>query len=457
VTSVIQALQTRCEARLIGPDDPNWDEARGAWNLSVDQHPAAVALPESADDVAAVVEAARDQGLRVAPQGTGHGAPARGSLEDSILLKTERMRGVTIDPEARRARAEAGAQWRDLTPPAAEQGLAALSGSAGDVGIVGYSVGGGVGWMVRKLGLAANSIVSAQVVTAEGGPLTADRDSEPDLFWALRGGGGSFGAVTALEIELLPIRELYAGVLYWPQERAAEVLSAWREWTNGVPDELTSLGRLLNVPPFPEIPEPIRGRSFVVVEAAFLGDEAAGAELVAPLRELGPELDTFTVMPPPQLATLHNDPPEPVPGSGDGGLLDDLPNGAVEALVECAGPASGTPLLSVEIRHLGGAAGRPDPEGGALDHIPAQFSTYAVGIAATPDMKAAVQEAAGRVREAFAEGASSANFLNFADQPGADTATMFTPEAYKRLGEVKQAYDPDDVFQANHPIAPTAG
>jgi hypothetical protein len=311
--------------------------------------------------------------------------------------------------------------------------------------------------MVRKYGLAANSIVSADVVTAESGPVTADRESEPDLFWALRGGGGSFGAVTALEIELLPIRELYAGVLFWPQEQAGEVLSAWRAWTNGVPDEMTSLGRLLNVPDFPFLPDAIRGRSFVVVEAAFLGDEADGSDLLAPLRELAPEMDTFTIMPPPQLGTVHNDPPEPVPGAGDGVLLDDLTGGAVEALVECAGPQSGTPLLSVEIRHLGGAAGRPDPEGGALDHIPAQFATYAVGMAATPELKAAVQEAVGKVRGAFTECMSPNAYLNFTDMPVGDTATMFTPEAHKRLGEIKQSYDPDDVFQSNHPIAPAAG
>jgi FAD binding domain/Berberine and berberine like len=457
VTSVLEALQTRLDGRLIGPDDSNWDEARAAWNLSVDQHPAAVALPESAEDVAAVVAGAREQGLRVAPQGTGHGAQARGSLEDSVLLKTERMRGAEVDVDARRARVQAGAQWGDLTPLAAQDGLASLSGSAGDVGIVGYSVGGGVGWMVRKHGLAANSIASAQVVTADGDLVTADRDSEPDLFWALRGGGGSFGAVTALEIELLPITELYAGVLFWPQERAGEVLSAWRDWTDGVPEEMTSLGRLLNVPPFPEVPEPIRGRSFVVVEAAFLGDEAAGAELLAPLRELGAEMDTFTTMPPPQLATVHNDPPEPVPGAGDGVLLDRLDDGAIEGLVQRAGPESGAPLVSLEIRHLGGAAGRPDPEGGALDHIPAAFATYAVGIAPTPEMKAAVQESAGQVREAFAQCLSASTFLNFTEQPRTDTATMFTAEAHKRLGAVKHAYDPDDVFQSNHPIAPAAG
>ena len=345
-----------------------------------------------------------------------------------------------------------------MTPPAAEHGLAALSGSAGDVGVVGYSVGGGVGWMVRKHGLSVQRDRAArEVVTADGKLVTAGPDSEPDLFWAIRGGGGSFGVVTTLEIELLPVRELYAGVLFWPQERAAEILPAWRDWTTDLPEEMTSLGRLLNVPPFPEIPEPIRGRSFVVVEAAFLGDEAAGTELLAPLRELGPEMDTFaTHSRRPGWPTLHNDPPEPVPGRRRRRAARQLHRRGARPLVAARRAGSGTPLLSVEIRHLGGAVGRPDPEGGALDHIPADFAVYAVGIAATPEMKAGVNDAIAQ----SARGVRRMHELRHA------TSTSRTarrtprgcsrPSAYARLAEIKRAYDPDDVFQSNHPIAPAA-
>jgi hypothetical protein len=455
VTPVLEALKSRLNGRLISPDDPHWDEARLAWNLSVDQRPAAVALPESADDVVAVVQTAREHGLRVAPQGTGHGASATGSLADAVLLKTHRMGGVDIDADNARVRVEAGALWENVTPPAAERGLAALAGSAGDVGVVGYSLGGGVGWLVRKHGLACNSIAGAEVVTADGNLVTAGPDSEPDLFWAIRGGGGSFGVVTKLELDLVPVESLYAGVLFWPQEKAAEILPAWRDWTADLPEEMTSLGRLLNVPPFPDIPEPVRGRSFVVVEGAFLGDEAAGGDLLAPLRELGPEMDTFASISPPGLAAVHNDPPEPVPGAGDGVLLDSCTDGSFDLLVQRAGHGSGTPLLSVEIRHLGGAVGRPDPDGGALDHIPAGFAVYAVGMAPTPEMKAGVHEALDGVREAFAEGLSSGGYLNFADR-ATDVAKAFPPGSSARLGEVKRAYDPDDVFQSNHPIVPAA-
>ncbi len=455
MSAALDALRSSLDGRLVGPEEDRWDASRQAWNLTVDQSPAAVALVESADDILGVVTAAAEHGLGVAAQGTGHGASARGDIADCVLLKTERMRGVEIDTGSSIARVQAGAQWKDLTPAAADEGLAALSGSAGDVGVVGYSVGGGIGWMVRKHGLSANTIRSAQVVTADGRLVTASPDSEPDLFWAIRGGGGSFGAVVSLELGLLPVRSLYAGVLFWPQERAGEILPAWRDWTGGLPEEMTSLGRILNVPPFPEVPEPIRGRKFVAVEAAFLGDEAAGSELLAPLRELGPEMDTFTTMPPPQLATLHNDPPQPVPGSGDGLLLDSCPDAALEALVEAAGAESGTGLLSVEIRHLGGAAGRPDPDGGALDHLPAEYAVYGVGIAATPEMKAGVDASLERMRAAFADCCSDVTYLNFADTP-VDASTLFSPEAYARLGEVKRAYDPDGVFRSNQQIAPAA-
>jgi hypothetical protein len=451
-TPTLDQLRPRLKDRILGPTDPGWDEARRAWNLAVDQRPAAVARPESADEVVAVVEVARDQGLRVAPQGTGHGAGPRSSLEQSVLVDMSRVNAVQVDPGRRRARLQAGAQWQHVTGPAAEHGLAGLSGSAPDVCVTGYALGGGAGWMVRRYGFAANSIRAAEVVTADGGRIRADAETEPDLFWALRGGGGSFGVVTELEIELFPIREMFAGVLFWPQERATEVLEAWGEWTATVPDEMSSLGRLLNLPPFEEIPEPLRGRSFVVVEAAWLGDEAGGSEVLAPLRELGPEIDTFGMITPAGLAGLHMDPPEPVPGAGDGMLLDDLSAQAVDALVAVAGPGTESPLVSVEIRHLGGAAGRQSPENGALAAIGAPYILFAVGPAMTPEMLTAATERLDRVQAALAEW-DGGRFLTFTERT-VDPGRMFPHDTYRRLREVKAMYDPDDLFQANHEIPP---
>jgi FAD binding domain len=454
IVTALEQLDARLGDRAVGPEDPGWDEARRAWNLAVDQRPAAVAQPESAEDVVAAVEVAREHGLRVAPQGTGHGAPPRASLEGSVLVDMSGMNTVEIDPQGRRVRMEAGAQWQHVVGPAAEHGLAGLSGSAPDVCVTGYALGGGVGWLARRYGLAANSIRAAEVVTAEGRTVRVDADSEPDLFWALRGGGGSFAIVTALELELFPVRELYAGVLFWPQERAAEVLQAWREWTAGLPDEMTSLGRLLNVPPLDEIPEPVRGRSFVVVEAAWLGDEAGGSEQLAPLRALGPEMDTFAMIPPPGPVALHMDPPEPVPGAGDGILLAELPAEAIDALVGAAGPGTASPLVSLELRHLGGAAARPGPESGALAAVGVPYMLFAVGTVMDPRMKEAVMQRLDQVQAALAPW-DAGRLLGFADRP-VDVERLFPAEVYRRLREVKAKYDPKDLIQSNHEIPPAA-
>jgi hypothetical protein len=202
--------------------------------------------------------------------------------------------------------------------PAAEHGLAGLAGSSPGVGVAGYTLGGGLGFLARRYGLAANSVTAAELVTPGGDLFRADAGHEPDLLWAVRGGGG-VGVVTALEMRL------YTGDLLFPIERAAEVLHAWREWTPTVPDEVTSIGHLLRVPPLPEVPEPLRGRAFAILETAYLGDAGTGAELIQPLRRLGPEVDTVAMIPAAALGQLNMDPSQPVPAAGDGAFLADLP------------------------------------------------------------------------------------------------------------------------------------
>jgi FAD/FMN-containing dehydrogenase len=436
---------------LVLPHDPSWNEARVAWNLAVDQQPAAVALPESAEDVVAVVRWARSRGLRVAPQGTGHNAAAMGSLAHAVLVKTERMRGVDIEPDARTARVEAGVLWAEVSEAAAEHGLAALAGSSPDVGVVGYTLGGGISWLGRRYGLAANSVTAVELVNAEGEIVRADHENESELFWALRGGGGSFGVVTALEFQLYPIAEVYAGVLFFPIERGAEVLRAWSCWTEDVPDEVTSVGRFLQFPPIPDIPEPLRGGSFVVVEATSLLDESATDELLAPLRELGPAMDTFATIPVERLSSLHMDPEHPVPGVGDGMLLRGFPEEAVDAIVAAAGADSGSPLLSVEVRHLGGALGRMQPGHGALATIEAQFAMFAVGISMTPAMGAVMKAHIEVVQAALASWDAGRDYLNFTERRERGER-FFGSATYRRLQTVKGKVDPDDVFRSNHPV-----
>jgi FAD/FMN-containing dehydrogenase len=446
-----RALRARLQGDLVFPDDESWDEARQAWNLAVDQRPAAVALPETVDDIVRIVDFAREHGLRVAPQATGHNAGPLGWLDETILVKTSRMRRVEVDPRSQRARVEAGVLWAEVTEATAPHGLVGLVGSSPDVGVVGYSLGGGVGWLAREHGLSSNSVTAIELVTADGRHLRVDADHEPDIFWALRGGGGSFGIVTSLDIQLYPIRDVYAGWLIFPIERAREVLSAWREWTETVPDEITSVGRILNIPPLPDIPEPLRGRSVVAVEAVYIGDEADGAELLAPLRALGPEMDTFATIPTSTLHHLHMDPQQPVPGAGDGMMLDDLTPEAIAAATAIMGPSS--PIVSLEVRNLGGELARHTPGSGVLGSLDASYLLFAVGTAPTPELAAGVEHDITRLQRALARWDSGRTYLNFAQHPRSGRS-LFGGDEYARLRRLKAEIDPDNVFHANHQVEP---
>src|SRR3984957_9494411 len=257
----LETLRTATTGNVFAPGDRGYDEARRAWNLATDERPSVVVVGESPADVAHAVRYARSCGMRIAPQGPVHGSEPLEPLEGAMLLRTVRMRGVRIDSDSRTARAEAGALWQDVTVPADQQGLAALAGTSPNVGVTGYTLGGGMGWLARRYGLAANSVTAVELVTPDGRLLRADADHESDLFWAVRGGGGGVGVVTALTMELYPVAELYAGALFFGIERTAEVLHAWSAWTGTVPDEVTSLGRILQVPFVPEVPERLRGRT----------------------------------------------------------------------------------------------------------------------------------------------------------------------------------------------------
>jgi hypothetical protein len=435
-SAAVDELRSRLYGEVYGPDDEGWDEARRAWNLAVDQRPAAVALPLTDSDVVEVVNFAREEGLRVAPQGTGHGASAMRSLEGTILLSASRMRGVRIDPAARTARVRAGALWADVTGPASAYGLAPLAGSSHDVGVVGYTLAGGLSWLARKHGFACDSVTAIELVTADGEHVRTDAKNDPELFRALRGGGGSFGVVTAMEFTLYPVEALTAGAMAWPWERAEEIFNAWREWTKTVPNDITSLCRILQVPPLPDVPAPLRGRKLVVVEAAILGD----SDMLAPLRALEPELDMFSAMPPAGLIEIHNDPKGPVPGMGDHRLLAAAPEEAIKALVTAAGPGSDSPLVSVELRHLGGAL-----------PVEAAFSLFAVGVVAGAEAAMAIDAALARVMTAMEPYDAGRALMNFSERPS-QPDRLFDGHTLHQLRAVKNRVDGGDLFAANHPL-----
>jgi hypothetical protein len=442
-------------SELLRKGDPSWDQHRLAFNVLLDQQPAAIATPTNADGVIEAVEYAKANGLRIGAQRTGHTAAPLGSLAGTVLVRTGGINGAEIDTAAATARVGAGALWGDVVPAASGAGLAARHGSAPGVGIVGYSLGGGVGWYGRKHGLACNSVTAIELVGADGEPRRVDAGNEPELFWALRGGGGDFGIVTALEFDLLPIAEVYGGAFFFPLERGAEVFHAWHEWTATAPEEVTSIARVMNFPPFEEVPAEIRGKSFAVVEAVYLGTEADGAELLAPLRDLGPPMDSFAMVPPAVIADLHMDPPEPSPYAGDGRLLGELPPEAIDALLAVVGHGSGSKLVSVELRHNGGAMGRGGEGHGARDSMPGSFLLFGVGILADPAAKEPTLQRLADMRAAM-EPWDAGCYLNFSDA-SVDISSSFDPATVARLRAAKQQYDPENLFHANHPMAEVSG
>jgi hypothetical protein len=473
------------ELQIVRPGDAGWDEARQAWNLAVDQRPAAVARPRDAGEVAAALAFAKREGLKVAVQATGHGAPALGGAQDgTLLLKVDRLGSVEIDAAARTARVGAGALWGDVAVQAGAHGLAALHGSSIDVGVVGYTLGGGIGWLSREHGLASEHVTAIELVTADGElrRLTADGDAadgelrrvdagstatdgsphrrgadgdaagsgsgrtaiDRELFWALRGGGGGFGVVTALEFGLVPLTHVYAGTLFWPGELAREVFNAYREWAANAPDEVTSTIRLLHLPDLPFVPEPLRDRPVVDVCVSFAGEEADGEALVAPLRAVAPPLiDTLGTIPAPQLVRLHGDPEQPVPGLGHHTVLRELTPAAIDALVETAGHASGSPLLGVELRQLGGALGRKPANAGALGAIDGAYIVYGIGSPRSPESAQAIAERLDLVVGALAPWSTGGAFLNMAERPDGAAARAFDAPTRARLDALKAAIDPD--------------
>ncbi|HEY4279969.1 MAG TPA: FAD-binding oxidoreductase [Conexibacter sp.] len=446
----VGALRSSFAGPVIAPDEAGWDRARQTFNLTIDQRPALIALAQDARDVASAVRFANARGMRVAPQAGGHNAGPLGDLSSTLLLKTSAMSGFTVNPAARNARVEAGVKWGAVCDATSPHGLAPLSGSARDVSVVGYSLGGGIGWLGRKHGLQCNAITAIELVTADGTMLRVDHDDEPELFWALRGGGGSFGVVTAIEFDLFPVSDIYAGALLFPFERASEVFHAWHEWALMAPDEVTATAKLLQLPPLPEIPEPLRGNSFAAMQFAILGDEAFGRELIAPLRAIGPSIDTVEMIDPVGLSFLAMDPEDPLPYVADGRVYGDMPSDGFASFVEHAGPGSGSPLAMAELRLAGGALDRSHDMHGVRDSIVGSYVSFMVGPVMAPGAEEAARAAIERIRSSIAiyEVGRYANFSETPTQPErfhGDRRTM-------RLRSLREEWDPQRVLHANHPL-----
>ncbi|HEX3591392.1 MAG TPA: FAD-binding oxidoreductase [Pseudonocardiaceae bacterium] len=457
-----EQAETRLAPRLRGPlflpGDAGYDGERSGYNQRIDRRPAILVGAAGPADVMAAVAFATDHGLPVGVSNTGHGALPMD--EPFLMINTRRMTGIRIDPFRRSAWVEAGVTWADVVHEAAAVGLAPLSGSAPGVGAVGYLLGGGLGLLGRTFGYGADHLRSLDVVTAHGMPRQAGPGQFDDLFWAVRGAKDNFGVVTSAEFDLFPVPRLYGGGLYFRGRDAPEVLHAYRRWVRTVPDGMNSSVALLRFPHDEAVPAELRGRFTVCIRIAYHGATADAEELVRPLRKIAVSVaDTTAEMPYQATGAIHSDPVEPFPLCDHNSLLRELDEDAVDALIDVAGPDTSCPLRIVELRHLGGALSRPPEMPNAVGHRGAEFLLYTAGVASTaePAQAAVVDDYSSLVLERLAgwsTGGVSLNFLGATQSTPDLIRSAYEPADFRRLTEVKRAYDPENLFRVNHNIPP---
>ena len=363
------------------------------------------------------------------------------------------MTELHVDADRRLARVGAGVLWGDLTDAAGRYGLAARHPSSPDVGVVGYTLGGGIGWYARRLGLQCNAVTAVELVLADGSVVRATAEQDVDLFWALRGGAAPLGVVTALEFELFPLDTVVAGFLAWDATAVERVLPAWVTWCSDAPEEATTAFRLLDVPDLEEMPTGLRGRRIAMIDGAVLGSDDSAAEILAPLRALRPELDTVGRVPAASLPRLHLDPEGPTPAYTSSRLVEELPDAAVAAFIEAVGPASRSRLAVAELRQLGGALSRPDPAGGALSSLDGRFLALGLGLEGGTGDWAHLRADAAAFLAALEPWTRGRHYLPMLDDR-VDTRKAFPPGVHARLSAIRRRVDPDELFLDPHPALP---
>jgi FAD/FMN-containing dehydrogenase len=453
--AAVDTLRRAMEGTVFLPDQTHYETFSKAWNLSVQQRPALVVVPATARDVVAAVQYANTQGLDVGVMVTGHGAgrPCDGGL----LINSSRMRGVTIDRHLRRAKVEAGALWKDVIGVAHEHGLATLAGSSTHVGIVGYTMGGGFGYLGRKYGLNSASVTAAEIVTADGRLMRASSTENEDLFWATKGGGGNFGIVVSLEFRLYPLTDVYGGAVYFPGENARDILTRFSEWTKDIPDEVTAALAFMNVPDVPAAPPFLRGRSVVAIKGCYCGDAPGEGELLfEPIRKLfNPIADTFRAMPVTAMDEISKDPVDPMGVLQYAGMIRDLTPDAIDAVLRGATDAA-SPLLVVELRKLGGALDKTDADMKLMGIAKAQFSLNALGAASTPVMAAQTEASLSRLANITAPHSTGEVFLNSLeiDPTEERVRAAYSQHDWEKLVRLKTQLDPKNLFRFNRNIPP---
>lgn len=448
----VDSTPDEIEGRVFRRGAAGYDARRSGFNTAIEHHPEMIVEAATPADVVTAVSAAVASGWAVAVMNTGHGPsiPADGA----VLIRTGRLRQVDIDPASRTARIEAGARWGDVIDAAAPFGLAPLNGSSPAVGAVGYTLGGGVGHLARRFGFAADHVRWLDVVTADGQLRHVTADSDPDLFWALRGAGANFGLVTSMEIDLFPVPSVLGGELCFEAAAGADLLHAYVDWAADVPETMASSVLLLDYPDEPAIPFGLRGRHITHLRVAFSGDDfAEGADWLERLRQIGPCLvDTVRVMPYRDIGSIHHEPTdEPVPALDRNILLREVDHDAAQVMATHAGSDSNAPFLT-ELRARGGALARSPTPPNAVGGRDARFS-----LAAISDPLPASRVRRDRLlaaMEPWATGATYTNFAGVEDTSLTEVRRAYRADDFVRLRQIKTTYDPDNTFRVNFNIPP---
>jgi FAD/FMN-containing dehydrogenase len=432
---------------VLEPGDEGYAAEVASFSMTYAAAPAVVVGATDADDVAAAVRWAARAGLKVSVQGTGHGLLS--DLAGTVLVSTRRLDAVSVDPQAGTALVQAGVRWSQVIEAAAPFGLAPLNGSSSNVGVVGYTLGGGLGPMARRFGFAADHVRRFTIVTADGEIRDVTAETDPDLFWAVRGGKASFGIVTELEFALMPVARFFGGSIFFPAEATADVLHAWREWAPTLTDDTSTSVALLRLPPDPALPAPLQGRFVVQLRFAHLGSAQEGAAVLAPMRAVAePLMDMVAELPYAAVDAVHMDPTAPMPVRDRGVTVTALPAEAIDAVLAVAGPDVPAPLAMVELRILGGAIGRAPEVPNAVAGRDAAFSVFVIGAPFGPPVEA-TQAGMEAVVAAVAPW-TCGGLLNFLGAATPEQVGRIWDDATRaRLLTIRDRVDPTGLFGTN--------
>ncbi|MER7012740.1 FAD-binding protein [Saccharopolyspora sp. NPDC000359] len=443
---------------VAAPGEPGYAEATRVFNSAAVPEPVAATTVRTLDQVRTAIGWAEEHGWAVRVHSTGHGAGAARPVREAVLIRTEMDGAVIVDPRSRIARVPAGTRWEAVVQAAEPHGLTAAHGSSGGVGVVGYALGGGLSPYGRMVGLAANSVRAVELVTADGRFRRVDAESDPELLWALRGGGGGFGVVTCLEIDLFPVSAVITGAAFWPGALADRLLSAWLSWAADAPAIATTSVRVMNFPDVTDVPVELAGRSTFAVDGVVHADDPVAArrcadELLRPLRTIGaPLLDTWQEAEPSAVLRAHMDPTGPIPIVGDHMLLGDLDSAGAARLLDVIGEGSGSPLVGAGLRQLGGAYATPPAPGGVLDRLDASYSYAGSGLAADPEAAAALRAHCAEVRRALAPWNTGRVVPSFVED-FARPQRHLSPAQAAEVARVRSRVDPDGLFRDD--VSPT--